>query len=280
MAVCLAGGLALSGGLQAANPVSKAGPVPAVRRVPAAKQISPGGPAPAASPVPAVNTLSDNPYAAIAVRNIFGLNPPAPPTPPEDPAKDLPKITLTGIQNVFGNLQALFKVGSKPGTATKDQYYTLDQGERQDDIEVVKIDDKKNVVTFNNHGITQEVPLVEAPASGGAAAAPSFGGMNPAMMRGAPGGGPGGFTRFGGGLGGNNGGMPNSNPGSNGGSNGLNGSTGGMNTANSLQSHIYQPPASDMTADETKAIIEIQRAQYQAEGNPIANLLPSTGAEQ
>ncbi|MGA2854877.1 MAG: hypothetical protein ABSE90_12205, partial [Verrucomicrobiota bacterium] len=144
IAVCLAGGLALNAGLRAADPASPNSP---------------------SSPSP------DNPYAAIAVRNIFGL---IPPPPPEDPAKaaekNLPKITPTGIMGVFGNWQVLFKVAStaaKPGQPAKDDYYILSEGQRQDNIEVIKIDEKGSIVTFNNHGTTQELPLANAPASGG-----------------------------------------------------------------------------------------------------------------
>ena len=96
---------------------------------------------------------------------------------------------------VFGNGQVLFKVApaaAKPGPPAKDEYYILSEGQRQDDIEVLKIDDKKSLVTFDNHGFTQELPLANTPASGGSggpAAAASPGGMNPGMAPRPPGGG-------------------------------------------------------------------------------------------
>jgi hypothetical protein len=37
------------------------------------------------------------------------------------------------------------------------------EGERQDEIEVVKIDEEKRLITFNNHGTVQELALVDAP---------------------------------------------------------------------------------------------------------------------
>ena len=105
---------------------------------------------------------ADNPYAPIAARNIFGLNPPqaiasTAPAPPS-------KITLNGIMTIFGTAQALFYVDvpPRPPTPAKQKSYILSEGQRQDDIEVTHIDDKKNVVTFNNHGVVQEIPLVKA----------------------------------------------------------------------------------------------------------------------
>jgi hypothetical protein len=253
IAVCLAGSLALNAGLRADDQ------------------------SPTNSP------LADNPYAAIVVRNIFGL---VPPPPPDDPskaaAKDLPKITPTGIQSLFGHTKALFKVtgtGGKPGQPAKDAYYILSQGQMQDDIEVVKIDGKKNLVTFNNHGITQELPLTSAPSGGGSGAAATGGMGNPGMNPGAaPGGGsPGGFTHFGGnGYGGNSGGAGGGNPGNN---NPGSGPNGGMNFgANNMQGRIYQPPASTMTPEQTAIVIETKRAELMNSPHPEypPGLLPPT----
>ena len=111
------------------------------------------------------------PYAPIVTRNVFGLLPipvvdPASLQPPGDPP---PKITPNGIMTIFGQLQALFKVSVKPppGQPAKDASYVLGVGERQDDIEVIKIDEQGGVVTFNNHGTIQELPLIATPASSG-----------------------------------------------------------------------------------------------------------------
>ena len=85
-----------------------------------------------------------------------------------------PKITPNGIMTIFGQLQVLFKVANpgKPGKAAGEDDYILSEGERQDDIEVVKIDEKGGMVTFNNHGETQQLPLVAATPSSTAAPAP------------------------------------------------------------------------------------------------------------
>ncbi len=121
-----------------------------------------------------VSAATDNPYAPIVSRNIFGLVPiptnnPADQAPPPIPP---PKITPNGIMTLFGKLQVLFKVANppKPGQPPKDDAYVLGVGERQDEIEVQKIDEPSATITFNNHGTVQELPLVAGTASGAGAA--------------------------------------------------------------------------------------------------------------
>src|ERR1035437_596394 len=117
---------------------------------------------------------SDKPYAAMVARNIFNLVPipanTAPEAPPTDPP---PKITPNGIMSIFGKLQVLFKVAAdkpKPGQPpAKEEAYVLSEGERQDEIEVTKIDEPASLVTFNNHGVVQELPLANAPNAPGRA---------------------------------------------------------------------------------------------------------------
>ena len=108
--------------------------------------------------------LPGNPYAVVVVRNIFGLNPPAPVDPnASKPAEPPVKVVPNGIMSIFGQLQVLFKVAAKPGG--KDATYMLTEGQSPDDIEVIKIDEKAASVTFNNHGVVQELPLVVTPPS-------------------------------------------------------------------------------------------------------------------
>jgi hypothetical protein len=103
-------------------------------------------------------------YAVIADRNVFGLVPPAPVNPSVPPPDaDLPRITANGIMSIFGHLEVLFKTG-RPGS--KDVCYDLSEGEKQDDIEVMHIDEKAGQVAFKNHGITQEIALA-VESSGG-----------------------------------------------------------------------------------------------------------------
>jgi len=108
--------------------------------------------------------LPGNPYAVVVIRNIFGLNPPPPVDPNANkPAEPPVKVVPNGIMSIFGQLQVLFKVAAKPGG--KDATYMLTEGQSQDDIEVIKIDEKAASVTFNNHGVVQELPLVVTPPS-------------------------------------------------------------------------------------------------------------------
>lgn len=110
-----------------------------------------------------------NPYQTIVERNVFGLVP-IPTAPPPDAsaaAKDLPKITPNGIMTLFGKLQVLFKVAVPGQPAGKEDAYVMCEGDRQDEIEVQKIDEKSATITFNNHGIIQTLALVEGKASGG-----------------------------------------------------------------------------------------------------------------
>ena len=102
--------------------------------------------------------LPGNPYAVVVARNIFGLNPPPVVDPNATVVEPPVKIVPNGIMSIFGQLQVLFKVAAKPGG--KDASYMLSEGQSQDDIEVVKINEKAAIVTFNNHGIPQELPLV------------------------------------------------------------------------------------------------------------------------
>ena len=222
--------------------------------------------------------VPDNPYAPIAVRNIFGLVPP-PTNNPEDnqpPPEPPPKITPTGIMQIFGHYQAIFKVAVKPlpGQPQKDASYVMSVGEREDDIEVVKIDDQAGVVTFNNHGTVQELPLVAAPAATGGGAAPGGPPGGPPQMldrRGSPG-------FMGGrhfsrgqpvvGAGNNNPGMPVSSP--------------NMPTAGSFPGFGGPPvpnnPAGTepITPEAQVIMMEAQRAKWQSEGNPAASIIPPT----
>ncbi len=236
---------------------------------------------------------ADNPYAAIVTRNIFGLNPiVASDEPVGDPP---PKITLNGIMSTFGKSQALYKVAgsAKPGEPAKDQSYILSEGQRQDDIEVMRINDKDNLVTFNNHGTVQEIPLANAPKSALSAPAgpsgpvsgrPGLPGPRGGRNDGNGGNEPGIFPGRGGSnsrpnrsLG--NGANQNQNPNQPAASGGL--------TLNSLQSaptrsSIYNPPQDQnpLTSEQNDTLIEIQRQLYQNDPNPLnqrmANLLPPT----
>jgi hypothetical protein len=217
--------------------------------------------------------LPGNPYAPIVVRNVFSLVPVPVVDPNAAPPETPLKITPNGIMSIFGRLQVLFKVTGKPGG--KEDSYILLEGQRQDDIEVTKIDEKNGIVTFNNHGVVQTLPLVAAaPVAGGSTAPPADGnpvvpGFNPNNGNGNnPGAGFGRFGQRGGRIrGGQNApGTDNSNGGASG------------NDSLNLRSvpTRYQPPQSTLSPEEQVIAIETQRAQYKAAGDPAAMILPPT----
>ena len=222
-----------------------------------------------------------NPYFTVVARNVFALVPIPPPAPAEvaPPVDPPPKITPNGIMMLFGKVQVLFKATpSKPpaGQPAKDVSYVLGEGERQDEIEVIKIDGKAGLVTFNNHGTVQELALVAAPASGGAPGVPAPGGRaNP------------GFP------------LPHANPAAGGGRfsrptantdagvaarSGANNNFGGNNSSASNSStptsnRIYNPAAEateGLSPEAQIIMIEAQRAQLKEQGNPAAAILPPT----
>jgi hypothetical protein len=97
---------------------------------------------------------TNNEYASIAARNVFGLTPP--PTPaPVQPPEPVEIITPNGITLMSGQKEVLFKVSA----ASREKAYILHEGQSQDGIKVLKIDEKTGFVTFNNHGQIQGIPL-------------------------------------------------------------------------------------------------------------------------
>jgi hypothetical protein len=236
LAICLAGSLALSTSLRADDVV-----------------------------------LPGNPYAPMVVRNIFGLNPP-PLVDPNAPTIEPPvKITPNGIMTIFGQLQVLFKVAaSKPGD--KENSYILTEGQGQDDIEVTKIDEKAGIVTFNNHGIVQALPLVPATPSSTPAPATSFGSAIPNPVT--PGIAPGGNNGFNNRFGNRGGNFPGRNRG--GGNGGDNSNDNSNLRSVPTRGDQTSQDGSQMTAEEQMIMIAAQHAKAIQEGNPSAPIFPPT----
>ena len=230
---------------------------------------------------------NNNPYTPIVVRNVFGLNPP-PTNNPINP-DDVPlKITPNGIMSIFGQLQVLFKVAPKPGQppGTKEESYVLSEGQAQDDIEVTHINEKDGIVTFNNHGTVQDIPLASAPALNIPMPAPTGGsggqtipgpGMVPSRFGGRAGGGPGGpggfGVRSGGATIGNN-----SNPGMSPAMNPVptGASAGYANPNNTSQ----QNANSGMTAEEQQLLLVAQHVKAVQEGSSTAPIFPPTPLDE
>ncbi|MGA2180628.1 MAG: hypothetical protein ABSH15_13715 [Verrucomicrobiota bacterium] len=224
--------------------------------------------------------LPNNPYAPIVVRNVFGLNPPQSVDPNATQGDPPPKITPNGIMSIFGQLQVLFKVAdpAKPGQPAKDEAYILSEGQRQDEIEVIQIDEKNSLVTFNNHGTVQELPLAKAnaPAVNTPTSAP--GGPVPTRNFTAPNGENSGRGRFGSRSAGGPGAARNRGTG-NGSNNSNNGMGGGSPLATVPTSAGYsgqQQPQNALSPEEQIIMMELQRAQLEKEGNPAAVLFPPT----
>jgi hypothetical protein len=238
--------------------------------------------------------LANNPYAPIVVRNVFGMNPPPTNDVNATPVEPPPKITLNGITSILGQLQALFKVAvaAKPGQPAKDESYILSEGQRQDEIEVVQIDEKNCLVTFNNHGTVQELPLIKANAPVGSTPTPAQGRSGPPQNFTAPNGDNSGRGRLGGRSAGGPGaarnrgpenGSDNSNNGM--GNNGLplitvpTGANSGYSSQNTIQQNANGAPSTSqpqntLTADQQRAMIEIMKEKYQSEGNPLSQIMP------
>jgi hypothetical protein len=211
-----------------------------------------------------------NPYGPIAERNIFGLNPPQAinVVAPEPPSK----ITPDGIMTIFGTKQALFYVDvpPRPPTPATQKSYILSEGQRQDDIEVTHIDDKKGVVTFNNHGVVQQIPLVKAAPINTPTPVVMNSGFNP------PAAASGGYNNYAGGGNvprfGNRAGQ-NQNQNQNMGNNGGNpGGPGFGNTGGSTATQAQQR----LSPEEQMILIAAQHAQAQQAGDPIARIFPPT----
>ena len=211
------------------------------------------------------SVLPNNPYAPIVVRNMFGLNPPQPVDPNATQAEPPPKITLNGIMSILGRLQAVYKVAStaKPGQPAKDEFYILSEGQRQDEIEVIQIDEKANLVTFNNHGTVQELPLVKANAPAGGTPTPAQGRLGPSQNFTAPNGDNSGRIsgRFGSRATGGPGAARNRGPGN--GSDNFNNGTGAGSPltpvpmgAGAYSQSGQQQPQNTMTAEEQTLMIE------------------------
>jgi hypothetical protein len=229
------------------------------------------------------SVLPNNPYAPIVVRNMFGLNPPPTNDVNATQTDPPPKIIPNGIMSIFGKWQVLFKVAvpAKSGQPAKDDSYILSEGQRQDEIEVLQIDEVNSLVTFNNHGTVQELPLVKANAPAGSTPAPGPGRPFLAQNLTAPNSGPGGGIpgRFSG-RPGSPGAPPNRGPG-NSSANFNNGMGGGLPlttvpTGAGFSSQTSQQSQSALTPEENMLIVAAQHLKAQQEGSVTAPIFPPT----
>jgi hypothetical protein len=115
------------------------------------------------------NTPAENPYQSIVDRNVFGLHPPPPPPSNEPPKPPIPAINLTGITTILGKKMAfmLIQLPPKPGEQAKPgpSSFTLTEGERDGDIEVISIDEKAGTVKVSEFGTITNVTFGKLPST-------------------------------------------------------------------------------------------------------------------
>ena len=107
--------------------------------------------------------IAASPYSEIPTRNAFGLKSEQPDPPITQPMAHPPEILPDGIITIFGRPQVMFKVvepADFSGKRTNQQeFYTLAEGQQKSGVRVTHIDAERGVVTFNNHGTIEELPL-------------------------------------------------------------------------------------------------------------------------
>lgn len=215
--------------------------------------------------------VSGNPYDSIVDRNMFNLvpiptNPPADTKPQDPPAK----ITPNGTMKLFGVLQVLFKVATppKPGQPPGDQSYVMSEGDRQDGIAVTKIDEEAGMITFDNHGVIQTLPLTTGTADSGPSVASGSGSSTTPPLR-----------RFLGGRFGRNfaggGGSPDSSPGNPGGSPSP-GNQAPVPGYGGAVMHASTANPDGLTPEAQVILMEANRQQAHQQGDPIEQLIPPT----
>src|SRR5437660_1223069 len=130
---------------------------------------------------------SANPYSGIVDRNVFGLKPPPPPAPPQEPAKPPSNIVLTGITTLSGKKRCFITVTGVPraGAPAAPESMMLMEGQREENIEIVSIDEKNGVVNLKEGEAAVTISFKENGVKGGPPPA-LVGGGAPAPAPGAP----------------------------------------------------------------------------------------------
>jgi hypothetical protein len=129
-------------------------------------------------------TTDVNPYSVISDRNVFHLNPPPPPPPPPDPKPlDLPKVMLTGFVGKGSSMKVLLAI--PPKDAKEFTYYTsLVPGQKDHDVELVRIHLEKEEVDIINSGTPQTLSVKSNSYLSAANAPPPAKGAPPGMPAG------------------------------------------------------------------------------------------------
>jgi hypothetical protein len=126
-----------------------------------------------------------NPYSVISDKNVFHLNPPPPATPAEVvKPPDLPKVMLSGFQKVGNSMKVYLALPAKDPKDTA--YLALQAGEKERDVEIVKIRADKQEVDIINTGTPMTLSIASNgfALTGGAAVAKAEKGPGPATFGG------------------------------------------------------------------------------------------------
>ena len=123
-------------------------------------------------PPAAETSTGDQPYSAIWTRNVFDLTPKPPLVDPhKNEAPPPPNVKLIGIYTLFGKraVLTLQEPGAKPGQPpSKEESYTMTEGERRGGLEVLEIDPKGRTVKVQNEGNISTIAIETNKPAGGA----------------------------------------------------------------------------------------------------------------
>jgi hypothetical protein len=100
-------------------------------------------------------------YEAIVRRNVFGLQSPPLPRVTLEPNVI---IELVGITDIFGDKRVVLVVAEKRGLAKS---LILREGERQGEIQVLKVDEAAESVTVDNKGAVEVIVMGRFPRQQG-----------------------------------------------------------------------------------------------------------------
>jgi hypothetical protein len=230
------------------------------------------------------------PYEAIVSRNAFGLKPP--PNPADlikTPEPVVADIKLQGITTILGRKQVLLKVKqpAAPGQPASDESLMLAEGQRDGDVDVIEINVLQGTVLLKNGGSLLSLNMKEnadkptpgaVPVAPGAVHPPGLarpvipGVPPPAISTTMTSPGNSGVTTFGGTeTRAATPTLPTRTLRTGNGATGLPNTLSGVGNSPTT-SQAYQPPGSNLSADEQMAMLELQRAANQ--GSPTGGLLP------
>jgi len=102
------------------------------------------------------NINENHPYKSIVDRNSFSLLPPTPPQPVNVPPPPS-NVKLTGISTLFGVKKAMLMVQDTSGPGKTDKSVILREGQKEDQIEVISIDEQGGIVKINNAGVVSDL---------------------------------------------------------------------------------------------------------------------------